>query len=661
MLESVLIANRGEIACRIIRTCQRFGIRTVAVFAEADADARHVRMADESHCIGPSPAAESYLRADTIMDACLAHGAAGIHPGYGFLSENDQLAQRCAQNGVTWIGPSASCIQAMGSKIESKAIAEEAGVAGVPGYYGEDQSAERLQREAQRIGFPVLIKASAGGGGKGMRLVEDAAAFADALDFAKREAKAAFGDERVLLEKYIEHPRHLEVQIAGDHHGNVVHFFERDCSIQRNYQKVVEEAPAANLDDSVREKLLDRAVRLAEAIGYDSLGTVEFILDAGDTEPYFLEMNTRLQVEHPVTELVTGFDLVELQLQVASGEPLGLTQDAIRVNGSAIEARVNAEDPSADYRPNLGLIARYREPQLEGVRTDSGVGEQSEVTPYYDSMLAKVIAHGSSRAVATRRLTRAMEHLQILGVDTNQAFLRDILRHPSFSDGVLTTRFISEAFPEGWQPEPPDDRAAVAAAAAVALEGYRRQSGVGPWRRLAGFRVAAVPARAGRSRYEVRPTDGDPVAVDLVLENDVLTGRVDDRPTDLRIPLQRNAAGEIDWWVDGDRVYLIKQGRTMTFTVRSWVEAMASAARHETASASDVTSSIPGLVTDVHVEVGQTVSKGEPIVAMDAMKLVFELKAPQEGTVKTIHCASGDTVGAHALLVEIEPSFTEAS
>jgi len=373
MFESVLIANRGEIACRIARTCRRLHIRTIAVYSDADVNARHVGEADVAVRIGPPEAVRSYLDAEAIIQAAIATGASAIHPGYGFLSESTQLVKRCAEHGITWIGPRADVIERMGSKIESKQIAGKADVSCVPGYHGDNQDPLFLLEQAKAIGAPVLIKASAGGGGKGMRRVDDLADFVQQLDLARREAMRAFGDDRVLIEKLIQRPRHLEVQLAGDQHGNLVHLFERECSIQRNYQKVIEEAPAPCLPQAVRDKLFTAALKLGREIGYDSLGTVEFVLADGSDEPYFLEMNTRLQVEHPVTEMVTGIDLVEWQMRIAWGEPLPLAQAAIAMSGWAIEARINCEDPAHGYRPELGKVARYVEPTLAGVRTDSGI------------------------------------------------------------------------------------------------------------------------------------------------------------------------------------------------------------------------------------------------------------------------------------------------
>ena len=450
MFESVLIANRGEIACRIARTCRRLGIRTIAVYSDADAGARHVREADSAVRIGPPDATRSYLDAEAIIQAALACGATAIHPGYGFLSESTRLVERCTENGIVWIGPRAEVIEKMGSKIESKRIATRADVPCVPGYHGDDQDPRHLLAQARAIGTPLLIKASAGGGGKGMRRVDDLADFLPQLELARKEAMRAFGDDRVLIEKLILRPRHLEVQLAGDHHGHLVHLFERECSIQRNYQKIIEEAPAPRLPPAVRERLLTAALKLGREIGYDSLGTVEFVLGEEDQTPYFLEMNTRLQVEHPVTEIVTGLDLVEWQIRIAQGESLPLEQSAIGIDGWAIEARINCEDPARGHRPELGTVGHYVEPTGSGVRTDSGIASGSEIPSQYDSMVAKLIGHGATRAQAVERLRDALATFEASGIGTNQSLLLAIVEHSLFRSGRLTTGYLAEAFPGGW-------------------------------------------------------------------------------------------------------------------------------------------------------------------------------------------------------------------
>ena len=645
MFESVLIANRGEIACRIICTCCRLGIRTIAVYSAADADALHVTMADESHLIGPAEAARSYLRPEAIIEAALAHRASAIHPGYGFLSERVELAELCAANGIVWVGPSPRCIAAMGSKIEAKRLAASHGVPSVPGYHGEDQSPARLLAEAETVGFPLFIKASAGGGGRGMRRVDAAGRFGEELATAKAEAMAAFGDDRVLLERLITRPRHLEVQLVGDKHGQVIHLFERDCSIQRNYQKLVEEAPAPHLPDEVRRKLLDAAVSLGRAIGYDSLGTAEFILEAGGTEPYFLEMNTRLQVEHPVTEALTGLDLVELQLRVAAGEPLPMAQDDVVARGSAIELRINAEDPAAGFRPQLGRISHYAEPRGPGLRVDSGVGAGSEVTPYYDSMLLKLIAHAPTRAAAVARLDAGLRDLVVLGVGTNQAFLRDIVRHPAFDD-VLTTGFIADAFPGGWSTPAPDPgllgaaAIAMARAAAAAIE----TAAPGPWGTLTGFRVGGRP---GICRVQLQPGEGAPVVIDVVAGPHGLQAQRDG----MALPPGAIAAIHV---TDGV-VHLVADGAPYAFPAVPLVAALGQPTVSAADDATDVRAAMPGMIAQMLVEVGQAVQPGDVVVVLEAMKLMMPLAVKTAGRVRAVHGGVGKIVTGGAVLVEIEP------
>ncbi|RZL95694.1 MAG: biotin carboxylase, partial [Variovorax sp.] len=532
MFESILIANRGEIACRIARTCRRLGIRTIAVYSDADATARHVREADSAVRIGPSDAASSYLNADAIIQAALATGASAIHPGYGFLSESLQLVERCAANGIAWIGPRAEVIGRMGSKIESKRIAAAAEVPCVPGYHGDDQDPVLLLERAREIGAPLLIKASAGGGGKGMRRVDAIDDFLPQLDLARREAMRAFGDDRVLIEKLIERPRHLEVQLAGDHHGGLVHLFERECSIQRNYQKVIEEAPAPRLPPAVRERLLEAAVKLGRAIGYDSLGTVEFVLAEGADTPYFLEMNTRLQVEHPVTELTTGFDLVEWQIRIAQDEPLPAAQNEIVSTGWAIEARINCEDPARGHRPEFGTVGHYAEPTGPGIRTDSGIAAGSSIPSQYDSMVAKLIGHGATRAQAADRLHDAIGRFEAGGIGTNQALLLAIVEHPLFRSGRLTTGFLGEAFPGGWQERAGDARGARIAAAIAALRPHGQATSAGPtgyWQRQGGFRFMAAAGRSATARLRVIAEDGE-TAIALTREGHRLRVEIDGVP-----------------------------------------------------------------------------------------------------------------------------------
>ena len=652
-IRKLLVANRGEIACRIMATCRKMGIRTVAVYSDADRDALHVVSADEAVRIGPAEASGSYLNADAILDAAKRTGADAIHPGYGFLSERVALAEACAANGIAWVGPSPAAITAMGSKIESKRIAEAAGVPCVPGYHGNAQDDASLAEAARKIGFPVLIKASAGGGGRGMRAVEKAEDFVAALSLARAEAQAGFGDATVLIEKLIQRPRHLEVQLAGDKHGNLVHLFERECSIQRNYQKVIEEAPAPNLLPEIRAALLEAALNLGNAIGYDSLGTVEFILDADGGGPWFLEMNTRLQVEHPVTEMITGLDLVEWQIRVADGEHLPLKQEQIHAHGSAIEARLNAEDPAAGYRPALGTIRLFAPPAGDGIRVDSGVRSGSTVTPYYDSMLAKIIAYGPDRAVAAQRLSAALGDFAILGITSSQAFLRDIVDHPTFRAGKLTTRFIAETFPDGWTGATDNTHDLMAAAAlwAQASEADRAASSLGPWATLGGFRVSASVGHAGWVSLDVTTSteripielsggggkyvfrrDGAVTPVEIVLSGDRATLSVDGVAQDYRFAIH------------GQTIDLGRNAASRSVTVTPRIANAGGQAAAQGAGAGRIDAPMPGLISKLNVTVGQSVAQGDTVIVMEAMKLMYSLPAQISGKVAEILCAEGDTV-----------------
>ncbi len=595
------------------------------------------------------------------MAAARAHAVEAIHPGYGFLSERVELAALCASEDMVWVGPSPRCIAVMGSKIAAVRIAAEAGVPSVPGYHADDQSNTRLRRAAAEIGYPLLIKASAGGGGKGMRRVDAPDDLAAALDAARQEAKAAFGDDRVLLERLLLRPRHLEVQVAGDRHGNVVHLLERDCSIQRNYQKLVEEAPAPHLDSAVRDQLRTRAVRLARAVGYDSLGTVEFLLEAGGSEPYFLEMNTRLQVEHTVTEAITGLDLVEWQLRIAAGEELPLAQEEVTVRGAAVEVRINAEDPALGHRPQLGRVGLYREPSGPGIRVDSGIAAGSEVTPHYDSLLLKLIGNGPDRAGALRTLIAALDRLVVLGVGTNQAFLRDVLRSPAFQAATLTTAFLDETFPGGWRA--PAAGAMAQAVAAIATVAARRGAAAeaGPWARLAGFRALARAGLPGRCRMTVRDAHGTTATVDVLAEGDGYAAESEGRrlaltvvaePERLRVT-EGNAVSIMPCHVAAGTVSLFTSGIVHRFDVRTLLETLAAGEAPDPAAGSGIVAPMPGLITEVHAVPGQAVRKGEVLVVHEAMKLVTRLAAPADGTVQAVHCRVGQTVSGGAVLVVI--------
>jgi 3-methylcrotonyl-CoA carboxylase alpha subunit len=673
MIDSLLIANRGEIACRIQQTCRRLGIRTIAVYSDADATARHVREADDAIRIGPPEALHSYLRADLIMDAAVLSGAAAIHPGYGFLSERVILPQLCQQHGIIWVGPRAEVIASMGSKIESKRIAEEAGVRAVPGYHGEDQSPDHLLQRACAIGFPVLIKASAGGGGKGMRRVDDEAAFAGLLVEAKQEALRSFNDERVLIEKLIARPRHLEVQLVGDQHGNLIHLFERECSIQRNYQKVIEEAPAAHLPASVREQLLSQALLLGRHIGYDSLGTVEFVLEEGGETPYFLEMNTRLQVEHPVTEQVVGLDLIELQLRIASGEVLPHRQADIHVSGWAIEARLNCEDPANHYQPQIGVVSAYHEPVLDGVRVDSGIGGGSQVSPYYDSMIAKLIGFGPTRSAAARRLVQGLAQFEAVGLGTNQAFLRDVLMRPAFHDAALTTRYMADQFPDGWQVDARLDQQAMALAAWQSLfpQSVPHTATAFPWHSSSGFRSvspAGLPAAASLhvdsdrgGAADVRLTRAGEL-MHVAIGTQMLNVRFERLATDrVRVSAEGDEAVTYSVVADGAALVLSTQGIRWTMRVQSTLAMLARPVLRSNAGQGQTRSGMPGLVTAVHVAVGEQVVAGQVILVMEAMKLIHAMRSEINGVVTAVHCAAGDTVASGVTLIDIDPGQDDPS
>jgi len=662
-ITSVLIANRGEIALRIMRTCARLGLRTIAVYSDADADAMHVKAADEAIRIGPPPARASYLDIDAIVAAARRSGASAIHPGYGFLSENAAFVRACEAAGLVFVGPRAAIVEQMASKIHAKRIAENAGVPIVPGYHGGDQDQATLTAAAGRIGYPVMIKAAAGGGGRGMRRVDHAGEFAAALAAARAEALSAFGDSSVLLEKYVLDPRHIEVQLCGDRAGNLIHLFERDCSVQRSHQKLFEEAPAPNLREAVRVNLFAAALRLGRAIGYDSAGTVEFIMD-GDTA-YFLEMNTRLQVEHPVTEMITGVDLVEWQLLAAAGETLPLTQDRIRAHGHAIEARLTAERADLAFQPVTGELLAVEAPRC--VRFDSAVEAGSKVSLYYDSMVAKVIAHGADRASALSRLDTGLRELTLLGIPTNQPFLRDAARHPLFAAGGTTTGFVDTAFPGGWSPDASELRSLRAAAcvAWAGLDGGEPAAHwINPWDRRSALRVtsAARPAKAllhvsdeyGENDAEVL-VNRDRVAVELdgvlldmtraVAGDGLITlSPASDRP----LVARRRGAG----------VSVTHEGFALNATITLRVEQSGTHGRHERPG-TVIEAPLHGVVSQLHVALGDVVDKGTPAVQMEAMKLVHTLKAPVAGRVAQILCTAGDTVAAGAILIEISPSEVE--
>lgn len=618
MFGSVLIANRGEIARRIIRTAKRMGLHTIAVYSDADAGMPFVREADEALCIGPAPARESYLAQDKILDAARRSRAEAIHPGYGFLSENADFAEAVEAAGLVWIGAPPSAIRAMGLKDAAKKLMREAGVPVTPGYLGEDQNPARLQAEANAIGYPVLIKAVAGGGGKGMRKVEQASGFPEALQSCQREAKAAFGDDRVLLEKYIESPRHIEVQVFGDRHGHVVHLFERDCSLQRRHQKVIEEAPAPGMSEDVRAVLCAMAVKAAKAVDYVGAGTIEFIADASEglraDRIWFMEMNTRLQVEHPVTEAITGLDLVEWQLRVAAGEPVPLRQEQIRLQGWAMEARLYAENPATGFLPSIGPLQHLHLPK--SIRVDSGVEEGDAISPFYDPMIAKLIAHGPNRAAAAQRLAEACAAVEVWPVKTNAGFLARTLRHDAFLSGAIDTGFIAR-HADALLPAGPS--AAVLQSAAQALLPADRND---PWSALTGFRIAAPP-----ENQLVVEVEGQPHLV--VLDQQQVSGHFVEQ-TDERIVF---VAGEA--WRFGLPVAEHRIGAGP-------------------GSDGAIIAPMPGRVLSVAVRQGDQVAQGQQLLVLEAMKMEHSLVAPFAGMVAELNAKTGAQVSEGTLLVRIE-------
>ncbi|WP_432255613.1 acetyl/propionyl/methylcrotonyl-CoA carboxylase subunit alpha [Limimaricola sp. AA108-03] len=659
MFDKILIANRGEIAARVISTARRMGLKTVAVHSDADAEAVHVRLADEAVRIGPAPVGESYLRSEAIIDAAKRTGAGAIHPGYGFLSENPDFVESVEAAGLVFVGPPASAIRAMGLKDAAKARMEEAGVPVVPGYHGEGQDASMLAQEALRIGYPVLIKARAGGGGKGMRLVERAEDFADALEGAQAEGKASFGDAAVLVEKYVTSPRHVEIQVFADSHGNVVHLFERDCSLQRRHQKVIEEAPAPGMPDHVRAAMGAAAVEAARAIGYVGAGTIEFIADGSEGLRedgfWFMEMNTRLQVEHPVTEAITGLDLVEWQIRVARGETLPLTQDELRIDGHAVEARLYAEDAERGFLPATGRLERLRFPQAArfergALRVDAGVTEGDAITPHYDPMIAKVIAHGATRAEALSRLVAALEATQVGGTVTNLGFLARLLRHEGFAAGEVDTGLIGRDLDAlTAKTEMPDHVPVLAALAAAGLD--HPPEGNGPWDRLRGFR------HWGASEvHVVLEHEGEPLEVALRRDGPGHWHRAgtqigvsrDTRGLEVTVSGRRFRAEAVR---HGHRVTVWDAGRAFTFAIPDPLAAADAAGGGGDAIAAPM----PGLVKRMRAEAGQAVEKGQPLAILEAMKMEHTLTAPRDGVVAEVLAREGSQVSDGDLLLTLEP------
>ncbi|MFF3516066.1 acetyl-CoA carboxylase biotin carboxylase subunit [Streptomyces sp. NPDC002573] len=637
MFDTVLVANRGEIAVRVIRTLRSMGVRSVAVFSDADADARHVREADTAVRIGPAPAAESYLSVERLLEAAVRSGAQAVHPGYGFLAENAAFARACAEAGLVFIGPPAQAISLMGDKIRAKETVRTAGVPVVPGSSGSGLTDEELAAAAGEIGMPVLLKPSAGGGGKGMRLVRDPAVLADEIAAARREARASFGDDTLLVERWIDRPRHIEIQVLADGHGNVVHLGERECSLQRRHQKIIEEAPSVLLDEATRTAMGEAAVQAARSCGYEGAGTVEFIVPGGDPSSYyFMEMNTRLQVEHPVTELVTGVDLVEWQLRVAAGEPLSFGQKDITLTGHAVEARICAEDPARGFLPSGGTVLALREPQGDGVRTDSGLTEGTEVGSLYDPMLSKVIAYGPDRATALRRLRAALARTVTLGVQTNAGFLRRLLAHPAVVAGELDTGLVERVVDTLVTTEVPQE--VYEAAAAVRLEALK-PSGAGwtdPFSVPSGWRLGGEPRPVAFPMRVSDPVEYAPRGTHTVTEDSVSVVLDGVRHTFRR-------AG--DWLGrDGD-----------AWHVRDHDPVAASLTRSAHSGTESLTAPMPGTVTVVKVAVGDEVTAGQSLLVVEAMKMEHVISAPHAGTVAELDVTPGTTVAMDQVLAVIAP------
>ena len=667
MFKRILIANRGEIACRIIKTARRMGIETVAVYSEADKDALHVEMADSAIAIGPPEAAKSYLLIDKIVEACKASGAQAVHPGYGFLSEREAFPTALTANGIVFIGPNPKAIAAMGDKIESKKAAAAAKVSTVPGHLGVIENDNEAIAIAEQIGYPVMIKASAGGGGKGMRVAYSMAEVAEGFARAKSEAKSSFGDDRVFIEKFITDPRHVEIQVLGDKHGNVIYLGERECSIQRRNQKVIEEAPSPLLDAATRKKMGEQAVALAKAVGYDSAGTVEFVAGQ-DRSFYFLEMNTRLQVEHPVTELVTGIDLVEQMIRSAAGEKLSLKQSEVKLNGWAIESRVYAEDPYRKFLPSTGRLTRYRPPEEHSaggvtLRNDTGVYEGGEISIYYDPMIAKLITHAPTREQAIEAQADALDAFVIDGIRHNIPFLAALMAHPRWRAGKLSTGFIGEEFPEGFHPHAPEgERAEVLAAVAAAIDhvlGERK-------RRISGQMDGRLVTREGQRAVWLGETE---YRLDVRRENGTIEVRFPGHRKGARRHLQSDwKPGEVLWrgTINSEPVavqvrnipngfalaYRGVETKAYVYTEREAGYARLMPPKKVADTGKQVLCPMPGLVVSIAVKEGQEVKAGETVAVVEAMKMENVLRAEIDGTVKTINAKPGDSLAVGAVILE---------
>jgi len=663
VFKKILIANRGEIACRVIKTARRMGIKTVAVYSDADSNALHVEMADEAVNIGPAPSAQSYLVIDRIVQACRDTGAEAVHPGYGFLSEREAFAEALAKVGVTFIGPNVKAIAAMGDKIESKKLALAAKVNTVPGFIGEIKDDSHARKIANEIGYPVMVKASAGGGGKGLRIVHKEDDLVQAIKSSQHEAKASFGDDRLFIEKFVTEPRHIEIQLIGDKHGNVLYLNERECSIQRRHQKVIEEAPSPFLDAATRKAMGEQAVALAKAVGYDSAGTVEFIVDK-DRKFYFLEMNTRLQVEHPVTELITSVDLVELMIRSAAGEKLALKQSDVGINGWAVETRIYAEDPYRGFLPSIGRLVRYR-PPAEGsrgditIRNDTGVYEGGEISMFYDPMIAKLCTHAPTRLAAIDAMAVALDRFRIEGIHHNIAFLTAIMHNKRFREGRLTTAFIAEEFPDGFHGQPLDNesrRSFVAAAVAARLVRALRASGISGTMNGAHRVASELVVSLDGKDFAVAGANLAAGNLHLLINGKPFRAITEWQPGQ---PIMVLSTTSGDYTIQLTRVqggYKLGQGgRTVTAVVRS-PEAAALAALMPKKIAADTSKMLicpmPGLIVSVNVAVGQEVKAGETLAVVEAMKMENVLVAERDGTIKKINAAKGESLALDDVILE---------
>ena len=657
MFRKILIANRGEIACRVIETAHKLGIRCVAVYSEADANARHVHMADEAFLLGPAPSKESYLRADKILEIAKLSGAEAVHPGYGFLSENEGFAEACAKAGVVFIGPPVPAIAAMGSKSAAKEIMTHAGVPLVPGYHGDNQDPAFLQQQADLVGYPLLLKAAYGGGGKGMRVVWNSGEFAEALAGAKREALNGFGNDKVLMERYLTKPRHVEIQVFADSFGNAVYLAERDCSIQRRHQKVIEEAPAPNFSSEQRKAMGEAAVKAAQAIAYQGAGTVEFLFDE-DGSFYFMEMNTRLQVEHPVTEMITGQDLVKWQLLVASGQPLPLTQDQITIDGHAIEVRVYAEDPDHDFLPATGKLTYLRQPEESRyVRVDTGVVENDEVSPFYDPMIAKLIVWDENRDRAIARMLRALADYRIAGVKNNLNFLTRLVEQPAFAKAELDTHFIERHKGSLFAPgQSETEQASLLAALYLLLkERSDKQDDQSPWALCSGWRLNEIstvsfPLIYGdETRLVSISSEGKTLSLTqqgvttpatASLQGDELQANLNGHQVKVRVSQYQDI---VSVFIKHQRYDFIYQTQVQTQV-------------DDSASASSLTAPMNGTIVAVMVEKGAVVSAGQTLLVMEAMKMEYSIKAPKDGVVNQLFYAAGDLVKDGAQLLDFSPA-----